>query len=132
MTITREKPHCCEPDINKMEIENVVDKLKQVCQDLTPIPSLYVECMIKFKEKEEFVDVIPDFKKIKNRLYNARLKFFNVKLKDVVILQKLADNFLLFQDGSEEKIIVFMSQESRAVVSTIKQVLVDGTFKSIT
>lgn len=70
---------------------------------------------------------IPSYEGYKNTLYRSRKKYLNVEnlhfvhLKDVNIPRTLAEDFLVCDDGDDEKILIFCSKICRKIVKNNKK-----------
>lgn len=83
-----------------------------------------------------FVDEVPNFLSIKTTLYNARNKAAGTpktvfQFLEEVKIPQIFDDFLLAEYSCDEtRIFIFSSQESKKLITTIKEAFVDSTFKS--
>lgn len=133
--IVKEAVHSCIPDVVKNEIDSLMDECKKsVCTNLKPIPKLF-EDFIGSAKCDLPEDDIPTFTEKKDSLYRARKAFLNLdrttckNLKDLKLPDHLADNFFLFDDGTEEKILFFCTPLAKSKFKVYKCYYGDGTFK---
>uniref|UniRef100_A0A2A4J8U0 MULE transposase domain-containing protein n=1 Tax=Heliothis virescens TaxID=7102 RepID=A0A2A4J8U0_HELVI len=136
-TVVRVSDHQCKPNFDYYKIEKIRSKLKKaVCDSYDPIPKVYDDFMKKYKTKNEYDAILPSFLSIKDTLYKARKDHLAVHattfklLKDVVVPKILAEDFLLVEDGADNKILVFCSLQARETVKSVSHFFGDGTFKS--
>lgn len=109
---------------------------KQVCKNLTHLKGLFEKA---FDTTNTSSNKLPTFHEKKDTLYRARKTFLNAEklifhtVKDVSVPESLAQNFLIAQDGEDDKILVFVSKLSRKVMkgSSSHCYYGDGTFKSV-
>lgn len=136
-TITRVNDHICQPQMHAFKSEVIMAKLKQaVCDDLGPIPQIFEQVMRPYRSNPEYDGFLPEYNSIKDSLYRARKSHLNVratvfkKLEDVVLSETLTQDFLLSNDGTTDKILVFCSTEARETIKNVRHFFADGTFKS--
>lgn len=86
---------------------------KKVCEDLGPVQKIFENTFEDMKEGRYKHDV-PLWPSMKNRFYNARKRYLDVnrlgfsKLEDVQV-PKAFNYFLLCEDGTTDKILIFAS-----------------------
>lgn len=135
-SVLNKKEHSCVVDIAKIEVEKSRYRCKQRArEELTPIPEIVRQEFSKSKDLGlDFVTEIPDFSSVKTALYEVRHKALGVSKfprtrQELHLPAKLADSFLLIDDGSDERILAFSINNG----SDLRQadiILADGTFKS--
>lgn len=137
--ILREVDHVCDPSVLKNEVKKKKEKLKvAVCENLGPVQKIVEEAFSNLRrDNANDSDLIPSFRSVKDSLYRARKKFLNTNLlthsnlETITIPEALAKNFLLFEDGGQDKIIVFATETARRIINTKSGAyFADGTFKS--
>lgn len=120
------------------EVIKKKDELKRsVCKNLDPVPKIVEDSMRKLRnDNKNDADLIPTFNSIKDSLYRARKRFLNTDLlshtttQSINIPEVLAKNFLVCEDGDQEKIFVFATRTARNIVKNHKGTyFADGTFK---
>lgn len=137
--ILKERRHSCVSDHIKNEVAVAIAECKKkVCQNLGPIQPIYEKVFEQLKIKgNQYLLQIPSFESLKTMLYRERKKFLKSdklnfkKLKEVIIPEDIAENFLICNDGEENKILIFCSKTSRKIIksSKSKSYLADGTFR---
>lgn len=132
------KQHCCQPGLNKNEIDKEFAKLKEevVTSDL-PIPNLYAKTVTTLKNKGlHLISEIPTLDNVKHVMYNARNNAVVVRkmvfkmFKEIGVPNKFANLLFADYDDGESRILIFMSEEARNSIASIKEFFGDGTFKS--
>lgn len=137
-TVLRESPHTCEIDVISLNIKKAKEDLKkEVCENLGPIQKICETTLDKLRnENPNDQDVIPTFRSLKNSLYRARKNYLNINLlshdntETIQIPQALAKDFVICDDGSTDKIIVFATNTSKKIIKRPGSYYADGTFKS--
>ncbi|XP_013198864.1 uncharacterized protein LOC132904259 [Amyelois transitella] len=137
--IVTEKRHECQPDFIKNEIDEALFKCKQDVSspEFPTVTSVYNAAVASYKNSGfDLIQKIPPLKSVKSTLYRARnaskgmkkIKYTN--LAEVEIPSTCMDFLLADYSYDEQRILVFSSQRSRAVISQGKHFMGDGTFKS--
>lgn len=126
------KKHACQKDEEKSTLDKWKRELKQaVCEDLGPIQKIYER-----KVQEMCSDDVPGFHTIKDTLYRARKKFLNTDFlnhnttENIHIPEALAKNFLRYEDGTDKKILIFVTSVARKMLRGRQTFFADGTFKA--
>lgn len=136
--ILREVDHVCVPSVFQNEILKKKENLKvAVCKDLGSVPKIVEESFSAMRRgHEDDRDLIPTFRMIKDSLYRARKKFLNTNLlthsnlDTIVIPEAISRNFLVVEDGDQDKILVFSTNTARRIMKKGEYYFADGTFKS--
>ncbi|XP_049886684.1 uncharacterized protein LOC126381225 [Pectinophora gossypiella] len=135
--VIRETSHTCLPDYKGEHVAKALSECrKRVRTCMKPIPTVYEETMSHLKS-QDFADEIPILKNIKSSLYRCRNKFLDVEktsfktLSEVKISETFGKDFLMFDDGTDEKILCFISQKCKSVFPNLSHVFLDGTFKVV-
>lgn len=130
--VLRESRHTCTPDFKEEEISMLLDECKEIVKESAkPMPKLYEE--IKKKHKiEEYVGELPNFDSVRSSLYSARNKHLNVNhassfktVAEVEVPEKFK-SFVLFDVGTKDRIICFVTQKARDVLKRSTHFLIDG------
>lgn len=144
--IVKEAKHVCLPDYERNKIDFTMSLAKQeVCLNMAPIPEIFEKHYYKLHKLDSdhtfgqgemlSPEELPTFSSKKDTLYRARYKFLNVKKskflrpQDVQLPDSLVSDFFLYDDGVEEKIIIFGTRLAKATLKTVDIVYVDGTFR---
>ncbi|XP_026325018.1 uncharacterized protein LOC113234005 [Hyposmocoma kahamanoa] len=144
--IVKEAKHVCLPDYERNKIDFTMSLAKQeVCLNMAPIPEIFEKHYYKLHKQDSdhtfgqgemlSPEELPTFSSKKDTLYRARYKFLNVKKskflrpQDVQLPDSLVSDFFLYDDGVEEKIIIFGTRLAKATLKTVDIVYVDGTFR---
>lgn len=136
--VLRESTHSCELNIVAINIKKENIRLKkEVCDNLGPIQEICESTLADLRDKNrDDRDLIPTFRSLKSSLYRARKKYLNTDLlvhnntETVQIPQSLSKKFLVCEDGSTEKIIIFATNIAKKIMRTPGSYYADGTFKS--
>lgn len=136
--VIKKKDHQCEMDTAKNILLKEKNALKRKAVDTDiPIPKIYKRAKIGMTEQGlNFVTEIPRFSNLKSGLYNARNKAVGTKktvfknLKEVEVPKKFYDLTLSDYNDGTTRIILFCSEESRALIRETKEFFVDATFHS--
>lgn len=139
--IVRKSVHLCSSDEKSNDIFLVKQECKEaVCKDYSPVPAIIEKVFAPVKEVSEYISYVPTVKQIKDYMYRARKKFLHVEslqqreLAKVKVPEVLADDFLIYDDGETDKILIFASRTSQSYLKylhpTTAQFYGDGTFKS--
>lgn len=138
-TILRETDHFCEPDPATNIVSVSIDNCKQrVRKEFGSVKAIYENCVEHLTGPDsEYVDDVPKYQSVKNSLYRARYKHLAVeksiykKLEDVILPEELRKDFIVFEDGSADKILIFMTPYARQVITKYTEFFFDGVFKQI-
>lgn len=135
-TIIRESKHACRPHYNQNQIDIFVDTCKKaISKNMTPVKKVFEKHLSVFQGSAQ--SIMPSFEEKKSSLYRKRHNILNQnktefnRLADVKIPQMISDNFLVIEDGMEEKILVFSTKQARKLLldNKYKMKYGDGTFK---
>lgn len=115
-----------------------MNKLKKdVCQDLSPRKPMFEKHFNRDISAAGPSTALPTFNNKKDSLYNIRKKYlqsekltFNT-LDSVFVPEGLRKNFLVTEDGTTEKILVFMTTLAKKMFRKARQHFGDGTFKCV-
>uniref|UniRef100_A0A1E1WV05 FLYWCH-type domain-containing protein n=1 Tax=Pectinophora gossypiella TaxID=13191 RepID=A0A1E1WV05_PECGO len=137
-TIIRKSHHTCQADHlgNELFIKTNIVK-REVCKNLGPIKRIFEDIFDGINDASAGPSRLPTFHDKKDCFYNARKRYLGAdrlsfnKLEDVVIPEALSENFLVAEDGTEEKILIFMTKLSKKVMRKARLWFGDGTFKSV-
>lgn len=133
-SVVRQSIHTCKSNHGKNVRAVVMDACRDaVCKKMKSVKSIFEKHISKSTSSVP----MPSYKEKKDFLYRARKKYLQVKmtefndLRDVEIPQILANDFLLINDGEENKMLIFCSKMCRKAVNYLrnKQFFGDGTFK---
>lgn len=137
--IVRKSSHCCapHPDDNKRAL--MMDLCRQeVCSKMEPVKKIlerHVLIQSSIKGSENLI--MPSYSEVKDNLYRARKKTLNVKrtefkkIQEVVIPKIMASDFLVTDDGGDDKILLFCSKIAKKTLKVLRNQYFfgDGTFK---
>lgn len=141
-SVIRESAHTCEVPPNEALTE--IEKAKSVCrkrarEETTPIPKIYEEEFYRSKSSGfEFVTKLPALEAIKSSMYRHRHTALGVlpttredfRVTDFLNETEDGTNFVIFDEGTSERIIGFGSQMGIRALSSQQTIFGDGTFKS--
>ncbi|KAL0852123.1 hypothetical protein ABMA28_000360 [Loxostege sticticalis] len=133
--IVRESRHMCLPDFKKNAVDSLMDECKAlVCKNLDPIPKLFedfmdtADCELIDEEKSTFAQK-------KDILYKARKNYLKMNtknyknLKSLKLPHSLVGDFFLYDDGVDDKILIFGSRLAQQYLKKFRTFYGDGTFK---
>lgn len=131
--VLRDNLHTCYKNETKNKEIVLTNKCKlDVTANLAPIPMIF--------EKHFEGNTSVSFYSKKDSLYRARKKFLDVhrttfeRLEDIEIPAVLADDFLVWDEGIEDRIIIFCLKSTLKYLQECKNPLAaygDGTFKRV-
>ncbi|XP_061708746.1 uncharacterized protein LOC133518956 [Cydia pomonella] len=139
--IVRKSAHTCEPSSSKNKNHLAYQKCrKMVCESYESVQKIFEDVYSRDMDTDEDSDdcTIPLFENKKRSLYRARKEFLQVKstsfktLQDVEVPIILRQNFLIWEDGNDDKILLFGTKYSRKVLKNKSDDTIffgDGTFK---
>ena len=115
------------------KIANLKEQVKERIHQ--PVKRLYSEAF-QDEDNLELVSATPSFAAVKSRLYNERRKLLpplptsraSITLEGSWTQTVNGNPFLLANDGVDEKILVFTTDENLTQLSQSQEVFVDGTF----
>lgn len=135
--ILRRTDHKCLPNVAQEDVDICLSQAKKRAREeiRSSVPQIFEEEMVPvFSKGLEFVTEIPNFRSIKGRLYDARRKTLGIQSfksrKEIVLPSTLTEDFLICDDGGDNKILVFASSDDLKVLSENENFFGDGTFKS--
>jgi hypothetical protein len=138
--IIRQGLHCCAPHHEDNERAMMMDACRRdVCSKMDPVKKIFEKHVLKQTKKNGCEDLImPSYSEVKDSLYRARKKTLNVKntefnkMSEVVIPKMLASDFLLADDGEDDKMLLFCSKIARKSLKVLRKNLFfgDTTFKT--
>jgi hypothetical protein len=144
--ILRSSPHSCMPEKIDNDVFIAINKCKEeVCRNFGSVENIFEKQVLKLKKKCNHTDIddIPEFSSKKGSLYEARKKFLETKslkyktVADVHIPKKLGKDFVICEDGTINKIILFSSTTARMYLSNAElednyvHFFGDGTFQCV-
>ena len=132
--------HQHQPDLAKIEVARKTAALKNAVKTQlhVPVKRLYSEVFTAADNADaDFVAAKPTFRKVKSALYNHRRKMLPPlprRLQEVTLEGTWAETsqgkpFMLANDGDEQKIVVFSTDENLEKLSASERIFMDGTFK---
>lgn len=136
MNVVSERDHTCVVDCARNEVEKVLfDCKKRVREEMKPIPTTFERSILKIKDAGlDFVTELPTFSSKKSSLYRMRQKSLGVtkflSRSELVLPEILIKDFLLIDDGSDDRILVFASTQLTHLLQDCDEFFADGTFKS--
>lgn len=136
--ILHESAHKCQPNLINTEIVTLKNRaMEAAANSCAPMPQIYEETFKAAKDAGyELLNKIPKFSNISRSLYNARNHELNVpkthflRCEDVIIPERYAVNFLLFDEDPENRIIAFCTETVREIIPNLQTFFMDGTFSS--
>lgn len=133
--IVKESSHMCMPDYTRNAIDSLMDRCKTlVCEKLEPIPKIFEDfmdtngCTLDDEDKPTFIQK-------KDVLYKARNDYLKMNtkackdFKSLKLPHSLVGDFFLFDDGIEDKILIFGTPLAKEYLKKHKFFYGDGTFK---
>ncbi|KAL4085447.1 hypothetical protein QTP88_027305 [Uroleucon formosanum] len=134
-TILNVTIHQCKYDSVKIEVKKKYNIAKERIRDSSnSAAQIFREEFTPLIDQGlDLVTEIPVYSSVKTTLNRIRRKSLgnslDPKLREDIIIPS-DSNFVLFDDGKEDRIIVLCSSEGRQIASEGKTCFVDGTFKS--
>lgn len=137
--IIRKSDHICRSHYDQNVRDLVIYNCKKdACKNMTPIKNIFEKNVTKAVENNPGVMMF-SYEEKKNSLYHARHKYLQQTntefeyLKDVKIPSILAKDFLVMEDGEDERIVVFATLSARRFLSSSNKLVYfgDGTFKRV-
>lgn len=144
--ILRSSSHTCMSEKIDNDVFIAVNECKEkVCHNFDSVEKIYEETFAKLKKNcnPRDIDEIPEFSSKKDSVYAARKTFLETKslnyktVADVHIPRKLGKGFVVCEDGTTDKIIIFSSTTARMYLKNadqeidVKQFFGDGTFHCV-
>lgn len=135
--------HNHQPDPTKLKVESILQTMKDRSRDeLTPIPTIYEEELVKLRNREwnddtqQLVQQIPTFQSCKDQFYNQRHKTLPALPTSLADLQLQGEwtetttgqQFLLADDNTNGRILLFSTQQNLTHLAAADTVYGDGTF----
>lgn len=133
---------CGTPDDSRLEVQRTLARAKKRAREEdTPIPTIYTEELGNLHNRGyDFVTEMPEQQSAKRTLYNHRAssqgkqtepKSCNeVDLQPKQLTMSDGTSFLLSDDNTGDRIIIFCAKSGREVLKTKQDFFMDGTFKS--
>lgn len=134
--IVSEKQHTCNSNCAKNEVaKKLFVCKKRVREEHLPIGQIFEQTMMPLMDAGyEFVTDMPSLERVKSTLYRQRNIALGVTTfrcrSEIVLPNHLTDNFLFVDNGGEDRIFAFASEEARQLLVTTSDYFADGTFKS--
>lgn len=134
------RDHNHQPDQAQIEVSKRTAALKEAVKANTQVPvkRLYSEAFSAADNDDgDFLRSRPTFQSVRSTLYNQRRKTlppFPRRIQEVMLEGSWAESargqpFLLADDGTEQKILVFSTDQNLEILSASEHVFLDGTFK---
>ena len=132
--------HGHPPEQAKIEIKKAVERAKAICKNEPhkPLKRAYREAFEEVDmENEQNLDDLPSLQKYKPTLYRARRKrlpklphtLAEITLPEEWRTTEDGRNFLLANDGVEERILIFGTSQNIRYLCAADTIFMDGTFK---
>jgi hypothetical protein len=138
--VARESEHVCRSHYEENIRDVVMDTCKKaVCTEMSPVRKIFEKAVVEMHDvDQEFI--MSSYEEKKETLRRTRLKFLGLAkseftvLEDVKIANIISQIFLVFDDGTNDKMLIFSTLISRQYLESSagqeKQYFGDGTFKS--
>ncbi|CAG2196462.1 unnamed protein product [Mytilus edulis] len=137
--------HNHPPNPAKLEVTKVLQHIKKRCRaETTPVPAIYKQEIAKLRTPEwnddtqRMVEQLPTFPSLKSSLYRQRedliphlpTSLLNIDLQDEWTQTTAAERFLLINDGTFDKILVFATDSNLQHLANNDNntIYADGTF----
>lgn len=134
--IIKMSAHTCLPDMKRNAIiKKIVKCKKEVCRSMEPVGRINEKVFYHTNDEQIAPSDIPPLSSLKNTLLRARYKFLNVNkgrfesLKDIKIPDEIVTSFFVYDDGIDDKILIFATPTALNVCKKINTWYGDGTFK---
>lgn len=136
--IIREAKHSCAPDFQRNTTDAILEQCKdEVCKNLEPIQKVFENYIYKLKEGSNSLaiddDDLPLFSTKRDTLYRSRRKYLKVTeckdMKKLKLPHCLVDIFFIYDDGVDERIIIFGTPLAKQQITKYEVFYGDGTFK---
>lgn len=138
----RKSKHTCSPCGIKNKMLMALNECKvEVCETSEPVQKIFEKKFETLKQQcsSDDVEDIPNFSSVKSGLYDCRRKFLNSKkldfkkIQDVHVPPAYGKDFLICEDGDDEKIIIFCSKQSKLLIKDSSKGFFfgDGTFACV-
>lgn len=133
---------CGAPDAAQLEVMTRINQAKKRAREEdTSISKIYKEELGELHNKGyNFVTEMPHQLSAKRTLYGQRRKARGTQTEpktreDIVLDEEMrrmknGSNFVLVDEGSEERMIIFCSEKGKESLKTTTEFFMDGTFKS--
>lgn len=147
--VLRRSNHTCDQSRLKQKVFLTLNSIKQdVCDDLASVGAIYekhVNILLQNQNDEDedctdeecLIDYLPPLKKVQDSLYKKRRRYLNCRkltftnLEEVNVPNALGRNFLVCEDGTHDKILIFATKIARRLIKERKGFyLIDGTFQT--
>lgn len=127
----------------QLNVDKVLNRMKERClTESTPVPTIYDDELVSLRNREwdenaeKLVQSMPTFTTCKTSLYNQRGKNIpqlpatreDINLEGPWRETTTGDNFLLIDDGGQERILVFSTIFNLTHLTAALTVYGDGTF----
>ena len=127
----------------QLKVDEVMQRMKVRCTDeLTPVPSIYEEELVKHRtddwndDTQQLVENIPTFPSCKTAMYNKHKKTLPVlpKTVDEININGIwaqttkGDPFLLADDNTVGRMLIFSTQKNLTLLAAADTIFGDGTF----
>lgn len=122
--VIRQTEHTCEPDHTKNIIDITFEECKKkVTVDFGSVQGIFEDSFIQLAESGLVEpEDIPLFHSKRDTLHRYKKKMLDLKslsfrsLKDVTIPKAIAENFLVIEEGDDNKMLVFCTNLSRQLI----------------
>ncbi|CAL1272081.1 unnamed protein product [Larinioides sclopetarius] len=134
--------HVCKPDVPASEVAKQLCVMKKrVREEDQPVSKIYLKEMGPlFNRGYDYIEKIPIFPAVRSQLYRIRRKERGAALEpknsqdilitDSDVIMEDGSSFLLADEDSGSRILVFASTKGRDILKTGQHFFMDGTFKS--
>lgn len=142
MEILNVSDHECIPDIAKLDVMKSVFKAKKrVREECVAVAKVYSDELGTLHDKGyEFVTALPRASSVKRTLHRHKYQAQgslaepterqDVELSEQGLKMSDGSNFLLADNGREDRIIAFAGDKGRECLKTQRHFFMDGTFRS--
>ena len=127
----------------KLKVDSVLKSIKKRCrEETTPIPTIYDQEVNKLRNPEwnedahKVVEQLPTFESSRGSFYNERVKIIPIlpaTRSDIILegqwtLTAANQRFLIADDGNDERILIFSTQQNLTHFTAADIIYGDGTF----
>ncbi len=134
--------HNHPPSDAEVTVKKIVSTLKEQTQaSIRPVPQIYQEEIQKIAaapNSEEVAARLPTLPAVKSSLYRRRRKLIpqlpatraDVHFEGEWALSVKGENFLLAEEGADDKIIIFATDDHLRKLAGADMIFIDGTFQT--